>query len=286
LETWLVAAEDGSFCSKADKIYLTPGAMFRKIIQSYCTHASVRHTDPDSPENLLRHAEIIREKSQLREIYIQWYGSIRSWLSLAGTGPVLELGSGGGFLKEFFPDLIASEIIYHPGVDAVLDGQQLPFRKTTLNGIVMVDVFHHIPDVKRLFSEAARCIKSRGVMVMVEPWTTPWSRLVYRYLHQEPFNPLTKHWRFNDCGRMSGANSALPWIVFDRDRNIFEQDFPEWSIQDLVLHTPFTYLLSGGISFRNVLPDPLFRAFRRMEDKLELWMPYCAMFATIALRRK
>jgi len=72
--------------------------------------------------------------------------------------PVLELGSGAGFLKSFVPDLITSEVFYCPGIDFVLNGLDLPFMTGSLQGIVMTDVLHHIPQPRRFFAEAARCV--------------------------------------------------------------------------------------------------------------------------------
>ena len=42
----------------------------------------------------------------------------------------------------------------------------------SLDGIVMTDVLHHIPDCTSLFHEAARVIRPGGRVVMIEPWNT------------------------------------------------------------------------------------------------------------------
>ena len=281
----MAAAQNGLFRCEADKIYLIPLTMLRKIVQAYFSHPLVRDLDIDSPEAILRHSRLIQEKSFLKNIYEEWYTSILASLAENRTGPILELGSGGGFLKDILPCLITSEILRIPTVDMVLDGQHLSFRKASLRGIVMIDVFHHLPDVRRFFCEAAYCVKPGGVIVMIEPWTTRWSRIVYKYLHHEPFLPDFKEWNFAGNGRLSGANSALPWIVFDRDRAKFEREFPEWRIKEIKLQMPFCYLLSGGMSFRSFAPGWLFDRIRRLEDKLQPWMNIWAMFASITLLR-
>jgi len=120
-----------------------------------------------------------------------------------GEGPVLELGSGSGFLGDFISDLITSDIFQIAGIDVMLDGQSLPFKEGSLRGIVMVDVLHHIPVVKSFFDKSVRCIEPGGVIVMVEPWNTRWSALIYRYLHHEPYHPETKKWDFAEGGPLS-----------------------------------------------------------------------------------
>ena len=259
--------------------------MFKDSIKSILIHPLVRNLNIDSPETTIAHSRIINEKLFLKKIYKKWYGLILDSLPLNISGPVIELGSGGGFLREFIPGLITSEIFHIPKVDVVLDGQSIPFNKSSLQGIVMVDVFHHIPHVKKFLTEVTRCMVPGGVIVMIEPWNTKWSRLVYKYLHHESFDPGSKEWEFTKGGPLSKANSALPWIVFDRDRNKFKQEFPEWEIQEIELHSPFCYLLSGGVSFRGSMHSCLFRMCQRIEDALNPWMHSWAMFAKVVLMR-
>ena len=142
-------------------------------------------------------ARIIRAKTGLANIYRRWYTQMAGALPDTVTGPVLGLGSGGGFLEEFIPGLITSEILRVPGVDLFADGQCLPFRDQVLRAIVMLDVMHHLPRVAHFFSEAQRCVKPGGVIVMMEPWVTAWSTIVFRFLHQEPFDPKASRWHFS-----------------------------------------------------------------------------------------
>jgi len=201
-------------------------------------------------------------------------------------GPVLELGSGGGFLERYIPGLIKSEIQITPGVDIVLDGRLIPFRRDSLRGIVMLDVLHHLRNASDFFKEAAHCIKKSGVIVMIEPWTTTWSRFVYRKFHHEPFDMNTDRWDFPQGGPLSQANSALPWIIFHRDKAVFQKEFPEWNIKEIKLHTPFAYLLSGGVSLRSLVPGFSFPVCRLFEYFLRPVMKSLAMFATIILDRR
>jgi SAM-dependent methyltransferase len=246
----------------------------------------LRGLDPDSPEASIVRAKIVREKPYLEKIYANWYASIAAALPAFVEGPVLELGSGGGFLDESIPGLITSEVFQVPGVDLVADGQRLPFQDQTLRAIVMLDVLHHLPKVKRFFLEAQRCIKPGGVVVMVEPWLTSWSKIVYRYLHQEPFRPEAKGWHFPVGGPLSQANSALPWIVFQRDVTLFKRRFPLWRIEEITLNGAVGYLLTGGVSYRSFLPDWILGPVGRVENTLLDHLPSLGMFARIVLTHK
>jgi SAM-dependent methyltransferase len=227
---------------------------------------------------------IIKEKIFLRRIYYEWYQGIGASLP-ERKGLVIELGSGPGILKEVIPGLITSEVFYIPGVDVVLDGQQIPLISKSLRGIVMINVLHHLPQPRRFLSEAARCIFPGGVIIMVEPWVTIWSRFIYRRFHQEPFCPDATTWEFPCSGPLTGANVALPWIIFSRDRSQFEREFPEWRIAKIEPSMPFRYLISGGMSLVSLNPAWTFGLWKRLEKLLKPLMKHLAMFTQIELVR-
>jgi len=256
------------------------------MLRSLLIHPLTRDLEIDAPETTGLRWRIVREKPFLKQIYQEWYASLAAALpDDEPEGPVLELGAGGGFLKEFVPGLITSEVFHVTNVDAVIDGRFLPFPTATLRSIVMTDVFHHLPQPRAFLAEAARCVRPGGVIAMIEPWVTSWSRLVYSRLHHEPFQPDVRHWEFPQSGPLSGANSALPWIVFKRDRVQFEQKFPEWRIRDIQPCMPFRYLVSGGVSMRSLMPGWTFGFWRFLERLLRPWMGSLAMFSRIVLVR-
>lgn len=122
-------------------------------------------------------------------------------------------------------------------------------------------------------------------MAMIEPWVSPWSKLIYGYLHHEPFRPQADEWEFPSTGPLSGANMAIPWIIFERDRKRFEQEFPDWKIQSIVPFMPFSYVVSGGVSTRSLVPGTAFPLLRSLEERMQPVMKSWAMFAEIRLER-
>jgi SAM-dependent methyltransferase len=252
------------------------------LLRSLLAHPLTRGADLDDPNTTALRRRIIEEKPFLRRIYQQWYETLAADIP-AGDGRVLELGSGAGFFAKVVPQTICSEIFVCPGIDVVLDGQRLPLPDASLRAIVMTDVFHHLPRVRDFFREATRVIRPGGVIAMIEPWVSGWSKLIYTKLHHEPFRPDADKWEFPSTGPLSGANGALPWIVFRRDRAIFERDFPHGQIERVDPIMPLRYLLSGGVSMRSLMPSMMFRPIAAIEH---LAGGRGAMFAHIVLRRK
>jgi SAM-dependent methyltransferase len=255
------------------------------MIKTWLAHPLTRGLDIDDPRTTHLRLRIIQEKKFLRRIYEEWYRAIAAVLP-SGEGAVLELGSGAGFMGDFVPNLITSEIFYCSHVRAVIDGSRLPFVAKSLRAIVMIDVLHHIPQPRLFFSEATRCVRPGGVVAMIEPWVTSWSRFVSTRLHHEPFEPKTLSWELPTSGALSGANGALPWIIFERDRAKFQQEFPHLQIETIKPIMPFRYLLSGGVSLRSVIPGWSFNFWRHAENAVGRWSTRFAMFAQITLRYK
>jgi SAM-dependent methyltransferase len=254
------------------------------MLRSLLEHPLTRGRSIDDPVTTELRRSIIASKPFLRRIYEDWYRAILKQIP-AGDGSVLELGSGAGFFEEYLPGVITSEVFECPTVQLVADAQNLPFSAGALRAIVMTDVLHHIPNVAGFFSEATRCLRSGGRVVMIEPWVSSWSRLIYRHLHHEPFEPEVQRWDFPAKGPLSDANGALPWVVFERDRKRFECDFPKLQIDTVNPMMPFRYLVSGGVSMRTLMPNFTTPLWKSIERACEPQMERLAMFSLISLQR-
>lgn len=254
------------------------------FLRRWLAHPLTAGCDLDDPATTELRKEILESKPFLRSIYDEWYSQFAAELP-AVRGPVLELGSGAGYCDKFIPEVITSEILFCSTVRLVADAQRLPFLDGSLRAIVFTDVMHHMPDVRRFFAEAGRCLKPGGKILMVEPWLSKWSRFVYTRLHHEPFLPEAADWAFPSSGPLSGANGALPWIVFARDRQKFESEFPSLKIQQIRPFMPFRYLLSGGVALRSLVPGFTYPFWRWLEGSLNGSMNHLAMFAAVSIQR-
>lgn len=255
------------------------------LLRRLLAHPLSASLDLDDPATTEARKRIIAGKPMLRAIYREWYTMLANSLPQA-NGHVVELGSGAGFCAEFIPNLITSDVFLCSNAQVVVDARELPFCTAGLRALVMTNVLHHMHDVRRFFTEAVRCLIPGGKILMIEPWVTPWSSFVYRYLHHEAFAPNAALWDINGRGPLSGANVALPWIVFARDRLRFEQEFPQLTIEHIQAFLPFRYLLSGGVSLRTLAPSWTSTMWASLERRLESQMQRIAMFAFIAVVRR
>ncbi|MBN2245551.1 MAG: methyltransferase domain-containing protein [Candidatus Aminicenantes bacterium] len=256
-----------------------------KLLDRLRLPESIGSDDLNTPEATAVHARLIAGKYYLKKIYLDWYGKIEKSLFPDLTEKIMvEIGSGGGFIKEILPQVKTSETIFVPGMDLCFTALNMPFKPNSIDAFILIDVFHHIYDCRRFFTEARNCLKPGGRIVMIEPANTLWSRFVFRRSHHEPFD-LEGGWSFPPGGRMTSANSALPWIIFCRDRKLFEEEFSELKIRVLKPFMPFLYLISGGVSMRQLLPSFTYPAAKAMETMLTPFNHYLGMFLSILLEK-
>jgi SAM-dependent methyltransferase len=212
------------------------------------------NTHLDDPQTTIKHRDIILSKNFLKKIYVDWYQNFIDEAKKNPNGKYLEIGSGGGFLKDLLPNVITSDIMPLPHVEMELSAEKLPFKDNELDGIFMVNVLHHIPHPFMFFKEAERTLKKGGKIIMVEPAMTPISKFIYKNFHHEPCLP-DAGWEIESTGPLSGANEAIPYIYMIRDRKKFEQEFPSLKIEYIKKHTAFLYTVSGGVSRKCLVPE-------------------------------
>jgi len=254
------------------------------MAKNWLAHPLLRGLDLDSESFFVAQHKILRQKPYLQHIYRDFYLSIKSQLP-DESQRVIELGSGAGFMNELIPRAIRTDVFFHPFSQMVLDGISPPFPDDSLDAVVALNVFHHIPKVRNLLSSASRILRPGGRMVMVEPWVSAWSKKIYKYLHHEPLDWMADQWEFLTSGPVSGANQALPWIVFQRDRMSFEKEFPRLSIVKIQPMMPFRYILSGGVSSWIGLPGFLYQPVKIFEKLFCQGMDHWAMFALVVIEK-
>jgi SAM-dependent methyltransferase len=248
----------------------------------------LRGVEPGSKRFFDLQRDIIRERPLMREVYAQWYARLledeRS-VPPECEGDLLELGSGGSILKDLCPRVVTSDLL--AGVaDRVIDGRELPFPDASLRAIFLTHVFHHIPDVDRFLAEARRTLVPGGVVSMIDVPHTPFARFFFRHFHPEPYDDRARGWSFDQSDSMLDANQALTWIVFVRDRERLHQRHPDLELERAEYLPWLSYLVSGGVTRRNLVPDRLVPLVRAADRWLAPTEPLMALHWHLTLRKR
>lgn len=241
--------------------------------------------DLDSPAAAMLHAEIINKKHLLKSLYKDFYMEFSRRSSSLKAGLLLELGSGGGILKSVIPEAITSDMQFLPNIDICLSAEEIPFKNSSLDAFLMLDVLHHIKNPINLFNELNRCLRQGGKVIMIEPANTLWGSFIYKHFHHEDFDRY-RDWGLSEKGGpLSLANGAIPWIIFVRDRKKFMREYPELKIKCINFHTPLRYLVSGGLSMKQLLPGFTYHLVKGIESILSPFNRFIGMFMTIELEK-
>jgi len=227
---------------------------------------------------------LILSKPSLRKLYEKFFTQYARCLQRCPeSGVAVEIGSGAGLSKQIVPEIITTDILPYSTIDLCMDAAGMPFKDKSVRVFFMLNTFHHIPDVEGFFAEAQRCLVSGGRVLIIDQYPGWLSSWIYKYLHHEPFSPEAEEWTFETTGPLSGANGALGWIVFCRDREKFIKFFPNLIIDRFHLHTPLCYWLAGGLKPWNVLPEFLFGSASYFDDVLAHYIPQMSSFMDVEL---
>jgi SAM-dependent methyltransferase len=235
----------------------------------------------DDYQMSLAHWDIIRNNQFLKRLYLKWYEEFKQNALTVNKGKYLELGSGGGFLKKVFPEVITSDVLNLPHVDKQINAEILPFSDEELGCIMMLNVFHHIPRPYLFLKEAERTLVNGGKIIMTEPANSVFGRFIYKNFHHEPFDENGGH--EIDKGN---ANQALAYIFFERDVKWFNSGFPALHISKIQYHTPLLYLISGGVSRTAMLPSYTYNAVSGFEKCLSPFNKFSGLFCTIEIEKR
>lgn len=241
-------------------------------------------TKLDDPSRVHELRALIQRKKPLRSYYSDIYHRFADCLSRCPKdGIALELGSGAGFIKEVIPEATTSDMIPYEGVDQVVDAMAMPFPDCSVRAIFMLNVFHHISDVGAFLKEAERVLVPGGRILIVDQFPGYFSSLIFKYMHYEPFNEKALDWKFESTGPLSGANGALTWVVFQRDRAKFAKLFPMLRIEGFTPHSPLRYWLIGGMKNWSLIPLWAFSTATKLDVSLARLSEKLSSFVDVEL---
>ena len=225
-------------------------------------------------------------KPFLRQLYGEWYEYFIEEMERLPEGMKIELGSGSGFFKKIMPSIISTDSQPFPTNDLTFSPSTMPFNSDSVSGIFMIDTFSKIKDTQAFLTEAQRVLKPGGKMIMVEPATSIWGRVAHRLFNHKSFD-RSGTWSNTLSASQKRVNSALPYIVFERDRSRFQNEFPALSLKNMTYHTPFRYFVGGGNCLNSaIVPASSYPFFSQADAWLSGRSWHWSMFVTVEIKKK
>ena len=230
-------------------------------------------------ERLEYERQIWKQKSSLRTLKADYYAQVRALLP-AQRKRVVELGSGCGGLKESIPGVIQTDIFPTPWVDVVTAAERLPFADASVDGLIGLDVLHHLEEPLRFFREAARVLRAGGRLILIDPYVSLGSWLPWHCLHHEACS-MREPYDLN--GRFDRENNARATLWFDGNRARTEAQIRPLRLEALKTFDLFYYPLTGGFRPWSLIPSGaaplLLRADRWLGRWLGRWFGYRILLA-------
>ncbi len=230
--------------------------------------------------------QVWAQKPQIRLVYERWVKKIQKFLV---DGPLLEVGSGSGLLKDFLPEVILSDVFKLPWIDQVVDCMDLPFEQDTLAGIISLDLLHHVAQPHAFLREAARVLKPGGRLFLIEPYITPGSYFGYKLLHHEDINFKEYHVCIDKTGKKADpwqGNSALANLVFKRDLSRWDSLQPDLDIIHRQIFSFFDFQAAAGFKQYAFVPHWLFKHLVKVDDWVSFLMPLLGYRIFVVLEKR
>jgi SAM-dependent methyltransferase len=252
--------------------------------------SGVKNLDVDGSDRILVHGEMLLRKPMLKTVFTSFHDVFerldRRYLTAEGLR--VEIGAGVAPIRDSYPDVLATDIVPAPRLDRVLDAERMDLPDASVRVIFGQNCFHHFPHPSRFFEELERVLPVGGGVILLEPYYGPLASFLFRRMFRtEGFDKAHPSWEAPVAGPMKGANQALSYIVFVRDRAEFERRFPKLRIvHQETCSNYLQYLFSGGLNFRQLWPNkavPLLASVQRFLSPFDRWL---ALHHVVVIRKE
>ena len=261
--------------------------MLKKFIKLY-EDPRLKNVDYDSDDLLKIHGTILEEKKAMNNVFSHFYNRCMDIdkKMFIGTGKKIEIGAGVSFMKKLYPDVMVTDVKKADHLDGVVDAQNMNLENSSVRAIYGINCFHHFPEPELFFNELNRVLINGGGCILIDPYYGPLAEFLYAKLFKtETFDKFQKDWG-NSSGVMVGANQALSYIVFVRDRETYCSKFPNLKIiYTERLNNYLEYLVSGGLNFKQLIPDNFFPIIKFIEFLLTPLSKFFALHHIVVIKK-
>lgn len=230
-----------------------------------------------------------RRKPVLRRAYRDFHRRIAAHLDRALPGPIVELGSGIGNIREVIPGVVRTDLFPKPWIDRIENVYRLGFADGELSHLVMFDVFHHLRYPRTALQECRRVLCRDGRLIVFDPYLSLAGRVVYGPLHHEPIgleDPIVPD------APPAFAPDADPYYAAQGNatrvfwRGEHAEILDGWEVVARERIAAWSYALTGGYRGPQLYPEFLYGAMTLLDRAVALVPAMTALRALVVLGRR
>ena len=245
--------------------------------------------DVDGIGRIELHRRMLAKKRMLRDVFTEFHHLFKRLdrQFFSGKGFEVELGAGVSPMRDSYPNVWTTDIVDAPHLDKVINAEAMDLADKSVRTIYGQNCFHHFPHPDKFLFELERVLIPGGGAILLEPYYGPFATFLFKRLFRtEGFDKNFSSWETPVEGPMNGANQALSYIVFVRDRAELERKHPSLKIvHEQRVGNYLKYVISGGLNFRQLLPDSMTVAVSFIERLLWPFNRWFALHHIVVIRK-
>ena len=145
----------------------------------------------------------------------------------------------------------------------------------------MIDALHHLTDPLQCFEEVSRALAPDGRFVMLESYMSPWGYALFKgFHHEKPDYSVDASGQLKKPPTLWQGNPAVSSLLIRHPERlpvrIEKIDYLEF----------LSYPLSGGFSYRSLLPAWLLRVMHRIEQSPLIANRYLGVRMLVVMAKK
>jgi len=218
-------------------------------------------------------------------IYSEMYRIAKSHYELQPRN-TLEIGAGSlSKADNYFSGIKQSDgsSVSRFGKENQLIAENLPYENSTFDVILAKDTLHHFNDINLALSEISRVLKPGGVFIVSEPYWSILGRLVFKYIHPEKWETKPKELKNSSKDPFDANQASLLCLKSPRFNKYISGN--SFSMEEFGSTYGLSYLLSGGLNWRNSIPFIFLRNLDSFESKVRVLKFFTGLNIIVAFKK-
>jgi ubiquinone/menaquinone biosynthesis C-methylase UbiE len=185
--------------------------------------------------------------------YTNLYKKIETYIK--DNDKVLEIGAGAGISRNFLKksNIVRTDYLnWDKKFDVIgdIDAGDLPYEDNSFDVIFGVDMFHHVNNQFQVLQESIRVTKNNGKIILIEPYVSPFSYIVYKIFHHENTTYTYNFLEEYNLSNPQEGDQGIAKSIFSKNQgklHLQKNNIKSNNVMVKLIH-PFSFFATGGLS--------------------------------------